>query len=296
MRSTRKERRRRRTAHFAVSQFQGNRIPFGLGMRLLYERWRYGRHAPFMMHEPGPPSFYKPAKPSDVEGFEIHPVGRGVDGVVPLGYQSYVWLPNPAWKWVEPNHEGAIEFDSNDHEATLMAVPVKWSEVAAANGQRMDRKSRWHEICGTFAGHGQRAQSPTQNWTWAPQEQNIEQSAVVVLADLLSRWTSPDDRCLCGKWEGGSDWDSKVRLSFPGWSYYIWSCRFEEVVTWLKQPNSFERSSEMPHVIWPENRSWFLAILYSGVSSYVAGPSDLIDSILESEVEAYEVEPSDEAH
>ena len=291
-----KTRKRRRTAHLAVSQQIGNRIPFGLGMRLLYERWRYGHQAAFMRHEPGPPLFYKPAKPGDVEGFDIHPVGRGIDGVVPLGYQGYVWLPNPAWKWVEPTHEGALKFDPSDQETELMAIPVKWSEIATANGKRMDRKSRWHEICGPFTDHGEKALSPSQNWTWAPQEQNIEQSAVVVLEDLLSRWTSHGDRCLCGKWEGGSDWDSKVLLSFPNWTYYIWSCRYDDVITWLKQPDSYERSSDMPHVIWPEDRSWFLAILYSGISTYVAGPRDLIDSIVASDLEAYEVEPSDQAH
>lgn len=296
MRLFKKTRRRRQTAHVLVSQHHGNRIPFGLGMRLLREKWRYGYSAPFMAHEPGPPLFYKPAEPGDVEGFEISPVGRGIDGKVPLGFEAYVWLPNPAWKWVDPTHEGAVEQGYNDQEPNRMVIPVRWSEVAAANGQHMDRKSRWNEICGPHTDYGQQALSPNQNWTWAPEEQNIEQSTVVVLEELLSRWTSPNDRCLCGKWEGGSDWDSKVRLAFPHWTYYIWSCRFDDLITWLKQPNSGERNSDMPHVVWPDDRSWFLAILYSGYSSYVAGPKELIDEILASDIETYEVEPSDQAH
>lgn len=287
---------KRESALYAVLQNPGNPIPFGIKMRLLYERLRYGRYAAYRMQETGPPSFYKPAKPGDVDGFEIHPVGRAIDGVVPLGFEAIVWLPNPAWKWVEPNYEGAVAYEWNNHEPNHNAIPVKWSEIAAANNKSMDRKSRWNEICGPHTDRGQQALSPSQNWTWAPREQHIEQSTVVLLEELLSHWTSPDDRCLSGKWEGGSDWESKVTLTFPHWTYYIWSCRFDDLITWLKQPNSSERSSDMPHVIWPEDRSWFLAILYSGYSSYVAGPRRLIDAILESDVEAYEVEPSDQAH
>lgn len=249
------------------------------------------------MKEPGPPSFYTPAKSSDVEGFEISLEGRGVDGVVPIGYESYVWLPNPAWKWVEPEHDGAVVYESQEQKPDLWALPVRWSEVAAANGKQMDKRSRWTEICGPHTNHGGRAISPHQNWTWAPREQNIEPSAVNILAQLLSDWTSREGRCLSGKWEGsGFDWETKPRITFPNWTYYVWSCRFGDLIDWLKQPDSSERDSEMPHVIWPEDRSWFLAILYSGYSSYVAGPKSLINAILESDLEAYEIELSDQAH
>lgn len=295
MRFSKSKRSRRASAHFAVSKLSGNRIPFGLGMRLLYEKWRYGHLAPFMVHERGPPSFYSEAKPNDVEDFEISPVGRGIDGHLPLGFEAYVWLPNPAWKWVESTTDGAVAFEMNDQES-LMALPIKWSDVAEANGKHMHKNARWGEICGPCTENWTRALSPSQNWTWAPQEQNIEQSTVDVLAKMLTQWTSPDDRCLSGKWEGGSDWDTNIKLAFAHWTYYVWSCRFCDLMEWLMQPESYERSSEMPHVVWPQDRSWFLAILYSGFSSYVAGPRHLIEAILDSDLEAYEVEPSDQPH
>ena len=295
MRFSKSKQKKRGSAHFAVSRLPGDRIPIGLGLRLLYERWRYGSYAPFMMQESGPPSFYSPANKSDVEGFEISPVGRGIDGHVPLGFEAYVWLPNPAWKWVEPNQEAAVAFETNN-EATLMALPIKWSEVAAANGKHMHKSARWGEICGPCTDNWDRALSPSQNWTWAPREQDITQSTVNILATLISQWTLPNDRCLSGKWEGGSSWDTDNRLAFAHWTYYVWSCRFRDLFDWLTQPESYERHSEMPHVVWPQDRSWFLAILYSGFSSYVAGSRQLIDAILGSDLEAYEVEPSDQAH
>ena len=284
----------------AVSQQPGNRIPFGIGLQLLRAKWRYRKDPFMMMREPGPPSFYSPAKPNDVEGFEISAeVRNGVDGVVPMGYESYVWLPNPAWKWVEPEHDGAVVYESRQHpeEPDLVALPVKWSEVASANGKQMDKRTRWTEICGPHTDFGRRALSPNQSWTWAPREQNIEPSTVNTLEKVLSRWTSREDRCLGGKWEGsGSDWDTNPRIEFPNWTYFVWSCRFGDLIDWLKRADSSERESEMPHVVWPEDRSWFLAILYSGYSSYVAGPRPLINAILETDLEAYEVELTDQAH
>lgn len=248
------------------------------------------------MAQDEPPSFYSPAQLADIKGFEMSPDGRAIDGFVPLGFEAYVWLPNPAWKWVEPDHKGAIAMEASDRKPSRFAVPIKWSEVAAANGTRMDKHTRWHEICGPHSDNCSKALSPTQNWTWAPQEQNIEQSTVHTLETVLSRWTSLDGRCLSGRWEGSSDWDTEVRLAFADWTYYVWSCRFGDLLDWLKQPSTFERECQMPHVVWPEDRSWFLAILYSGYSSYVAGPRELIDAICGSGLEAYEVKPSDQAH
>ena len=290
--------RRRKSAitFLATGNHSSSRLPVGLKPRLLFANWYHRKDSSSNMEQGEPPSFYSPAQPADIEGIEINPDALAIDGCVPLGFEAYVWLPNPAWKWVEPDHEGAIAMEASDRKPSRFALPIKWSEVAAANGKQMTKHTRWHEICGPHSDYGSRALSPSQNWTWAPQEQNIEQSAVDILENVLSRWTSLDDRCLSGRWEGSSDWDTEVRLAFANWTYYVWSCRFGNLVDWLKQPNTFERERQMPHVIWPQDRSWFLAILYSGFSSYVAGPREMIDAILDSELEAYEVKTSDQVH
>lgn len=265
-------------------------------MQMLLARWQHRRNPP-KSNTFERPSFYFPAKPEDVVGITTNPNGRGVDEFVPIGFESYVWLPNPAWKWVDPEHKGAISFAPYDNQRDLWAIPVSWSEIARANGKQMDKHAIWREICGRSTDEGRRAVSPEQNWTWAPSEQNIEPFVVPSLAKVLSRWTSPNTRCLSGKWEGGgSDWESEVRLAFSHWTYCVWSCRFDELVEWLKQPNSFERDIHLPHVIWPEDRSWFLAILYSGWWSYLGGSRELVDLIVESdEIEGYEVKISDHA-
>ena len=113
---------------------------------------------------------------------------------------------------------------------------------------------------------------------------------------LLARETGPNDRCLSGKWEGGSDWDTEVLLVTRYWNYFVWRARFRDITVWLQQPDSFERQLHVPHVIWPADRRWFLATLYSGHSNYLSGSRTLIDTVLASELEAYEVALTDAAH
>ena len=52
---------------------------------------------------------------------------------------------------------------------------------------------------------------------------------------------------------------------------------------------------DCPHIIWPRDRKWCLATLYSGFSNYLAGPRTLIDAVLGSDLEAYESELSNHA-
>ncbi len=148
---------------------------------------------------------------------------------------------------------------------------------------------------GPAAEYGQRAASPEQAWTWGPQEGTVEPFVAEPLFELLSRWTRPADRCLSGKWEGGGSdhWRTGAKLVTPRWVYFVWACRFADLGGWLAQPDSLARENDMPHVVWPANRDWFLAILYSGHSSYLAGSREVVDAVLGSALEAYEVELTD---
>ena len=212
--------------------------------------------------------------------------GRGIVGqFVPHGFEACAWLPNPAWKWTHPDTGGAtLGFGVGKEE--LWAKPVKWFDVATSQGERMDRHRRWTEIAGRCTGDGRRAVSPDQVWTWGPCEGTIEPFIANTLCKVLTRWTHRDDRCLSGQWEGVcGGWDTKVKLVAPEWTYFVWECRFGELADWLRQAHSFEREAQIPHVVWPEDRAWFLTTLYSGVSNYVAGSREIVNAVLESDVE-----------
>ena len=271
-------------------------LPFRVRLQWMLAKWRMPRIVDGLYEDPGLPSFCTRARPSDVEGLVANSDGRAVGTFVPTGFEAYAWLPNPAWKWAHPESEGATP-DFRDGEPERWAKPIRWSEVAAANGRVMDKRTRWPEISGPRSKERNLAVSPDQAWTWGPSEDTIEPFIAKALCNELSRWTDLGDRCLCGRWEGGSSgWDTEVKLVGSHWAYFVWACRFGDLADWIGQPHTLEREMHLPHVVWPEDRSWFLATLYSGCSNYVAGSRQLVDAVLKSDVEAYEVELSDAAH
>ena len=243
------------------------------------------------------PRFYRRAKQSDVRGLEVAGRSWTVGDFLPVGFDGYLRLPNPFWKTVAAHTENAVLHgaDSGDGRERTWAKPVRCSEVAERNGRRMTRDAPWSHICGPHDAH--LAVSPDQGWSWAPYESDLDPVTAQRLFQLLASETSTNDRCLCGQWEGGSsDWDTEAALVTRHWNYFIWRARFDDVGRWLRQADSFERHLHVPHVVWPADRRWFLATLHSGHSNYLAGSRTLIDTVLASELGAYEVWLADAAH
>ncbi len=292
----RPKRRQRRAVSQILYAGRGRKgLPVGVRLQMLLSRWRTRRAFSELIQERGLPSFYTQAAVSDIEGLVVEG-GRGEVGqFVPKGFEACAWLPSPAWKWVVPDTEGAVLIEGGNERSGCWAKPVTWAEVAAASGLDMHKAMRWGDICGPSVEHGQRAASPDQAWTWGPSEGTIEPFVAESLFEVLSRWTQPADRCLSGQWEGGSSdhWRTDARLVTPHWVYFVWACEFGELGEWLAQPDSLERDDGVPHVLWPATREWFLANLYGGRANYVAGSREIVDAVLESGLEAYEVEWSD---
>ena len=298
----RRRRRRRRGGSGLLVYAAGTPGPSTLRDRLLarYRLWHARRksraHTRARRRRYDLPRFYRRAKPTDVQGLVVTGKSWTVGDFLPVGFEACVRLPNPFWKIVAKDTAGALVHpaDGGDRREDTWATPVPCSEVAAANGLRMTHDAGWPEICGPHDRH--LAARPDQAWSWAPRECDLDPLMAERLFRLLARETDPRDRCLAGQWEGGSDWTTRVLLVTRGWNYFVWRAPFRDVAAWLQQPDSFERDLHVPHVLWPADRRWFLATLYSGHSNYLAGARTLIDTVRASELEAYEVALTDGAH
>ena len=159
------------------------------------------------------PRFYRRAKQKDVRGLVVTGGSWTVGDFLPVGFDAYLRLPNPFWKIVAAHTENAVlhSADSSDSREGTWAKPVRCSEVAQANGRRMTGKTAWSHICGPHDAH--LAVSADQAWSWAPNECDLDPGTAQRLFQLLANETSPNDRCLCGQWEGGSSgWDTDVLL------------------------------------------------------------------------------------
>ena len=120
------------------------------------------------------PRFYRRAKQSDVDGLVINGANWTVGDFLPVGYEARVRLPNPFWKIVAENTEGALlhKADTGDGHYDTWVKPVSCAEVAAANGLRMTHDSAWSDICGPHDAH--LTASPDQAWSWAPRECDLD--------------------------------------------------------------------------------------------------------------------------
>ena len=255
---------------------------------------RLARHAEETPRERRIPTIYTPATPEDVDGLTIRGPSRTVGNFTPVGFEAYAWLPNPIWKKVAPGTSGAI-LNTESSGDSRWWKPMKWAEVAAAHGVTMAKDTGLHEIWGPVDPKTGRYADPGEEWGHGPSEGTLEPFIADALFSILGRETTAQDRCLVGQWEGGSSWLTEVRLLTPHWNYLVWRAEFGDIAEWLGQPDSFDREVDCPHVIWPADRKWFIATLYSGFSNYVAGSRALIDTILASDVEAYETELSAQA-
>lgn len=238
--------RGRRVASGTIVYTVGMPGPTRLRDRLIarFRVWRARRkataHLRAQLRMSDLPRFYRRARQGDVDGLVIHGRSWTVGDFLPVGFEAYLRLPNPFWKIVAEDTDGAIVHPADgDGGEDTWAKPVPCSEVAGTNGLRMTGDSDWSEICGPHDAHV--AASPDQVWSWAPHECDLDPLTAEGLFRLLATETAPGDRCLAGQWEGGGDWDADILLVTRHWNYFVWRASFRDIAAWLRRPYSYER-------------------------------------------------------
>ncbi len=104
----------------------------------------------------------------------------GSDSLVPPGFAAYARVLHPAIRWVD------------DRE-----VPVRWSQVAAADGRRVDATSTWEAVAGQWAPDGRPGL-----WDDEPIEGQPAPQQTARLITLLAAFTTDPDRCWYAVWDG----------------------------------------------------------------------------------------------
>lgn len=82
------------------------------------------------------PRFYRRAKQSDVDGLIINGTSWTVGDFLPVGYEARVRLPNPFWKIVAENTEGALlhKADTGDGHDDTWVDPFRAPRLARRTG------------------------------------------------------------------------------------------------------------------------------------------------------------------
>ena len=198
---------------------------------------------------------------------------RSVLSVVPVGFESYGRVFHPAWSW-----------DGEQHR------PVRWRDVAQANGRVAHRAMQWPSITGSFRfEHG--ASQPG-IWDSEPEEGSLPQELLPALVSVLARHTSTPERCWFAIWEGYgcvAD-DAAPAFDIPHRRQLLFTGPITAVRTSLCSAPSWQS----PSLWWPQDRAWCVETEVDFMSTYIGGTRKCITELVAHEdLEAMTVEPSD---
>jgi len=220
--------------------------------------------------------------------------------VVPSGFEAYARILHPARRRLG----SGIEQD----------VPLRWSEIAEARGKTMHPEVALYALIDhgdTYDHDYWNAISVGDGVWWPAYEGKLPPAeALAVLAILRGATTSTDDAWFMlwngygniGRWIDGLPLgvihrapeppDAPAVLKGKVWAYrhyVVLRGTLDALTTWFEWRHDWG-----PNYLWPDDRAWIIVTEIDGFSTYVGGPKDRIDLILESPL--LEALPSDLAH
>lgn len=197
-------------------------------------------------------------------GGAIQTRDRTLATVLPRGFASYVWIGHPAWRQVDDERR---------------AVPVRWADIAAHRGVELGRTSRFSDIAGPMVPGHMNSLSDTQGWTYPPNEGvMVERRSIAMLFALLGERSIDATVCHCGFWTGYGMPRSVQNVQFQSGydAYWLHRTTFGSLARWWAERDETQWLGETPNMFWPDDESWFVAVPFNAVETYVGGDEGLL--------------------
>lgn len=207
----------------------------------------------------------------------------GVRWVVPPIFEAYARILHPAW--------------ASD------GTPVRWETVAAWSGGTVHGLAEFEALA-----RRREPTSPPAPFRTPPSDGALPPAIVDDLGELLRRHTATLDWCFFGVWEGYGwlDWMAPdrpraARLSLPNRTYLLFEGPLGSVVELGWSSGASERTPsvarfhrESPNLIWPADRSWFVASEIDLDSTFVGGSMALVEELIgDGRFDAWPASPDD---
>lgn len=212
----------------------------------------------------------------------LHPFAQDVGSVVPEGFEAYVRVFHPAYL-------SALDGSR---------VPVRWCEIAIANGRIVHPEMQFPGITGL---PGITPHSQPGVWDEQPEEGSMPLDLANRLAAILAVHTGTPKSCWFAIWEGFGDLriprDAAPRFSIPCRDLFLLRGPVEAIaeslseieggsgdLVWLEEDLP---SVEMPgwnyrsaNLWWPEDRAWCVATEIDFEWTYVGGTAACVQEVL----------------
>lgn len=198
---------------------------------------------------------------------------ESVLSLVPEGFEAYARIFHPAWNpWP--------------------TTPVRWRDIAQANGRIAHRMMQWPSITGSvryYEGNGQPGL-----WEHQPEEGSLPKELVPVLTPVLARHTATPGRCWFAVWDGWGALEPAVReapvFEIPARRLYLLTGPIQAMRRSLETP----RWWQSPTLWWPDDRAWCVETEVDYMTTYVGGTRECIAEIVGCPgLEAMPVQPAD---
>lgn len=198
--------------------------------------------------------------------------------------------------------EGFAKYARVFHPAYLRGEPVRWAEIAAANGKPAHVGMQLHALTGSADLYNIPSQPGL--FDYRPRDGALPISLVRALLPVLSRHTTTPANCWFAVWEGWGalrgDFAAAPKFDLPGRAYHLLTGPIEAatenvtaVVVDPSLPFLSEYAFQSASLWWPDDHAWCVATEIDFDSTYVGCDDRCCDEILSlGDVESFEVDPA----
>lgn len=202
----------------------------------------------------------------------LRPFAKGVGSFVPPVFEGYARVLHPA--------------------AGPHGHPIRWAEVAAWSGGTVHALVQWVPMA-----RPRQPASSAPPFLAAPADGRLLPATLAALCEVLANHTTTPDECYFGIWEGWGwipdEAKSAARLELPERTHLMFRGALSDVQLIGSRVGGCFRQ-ESPSVMFPADRSWFVATEVDFDSTYLGGSRELVEAVVaDQRLEAWPVSATD---
>jgi hypothetical protein len=170
--------------------------------------------------------------------------------------------------------------------------PIRWAGVAAWSGGTIHALVQWVPMA---RERGLTPSAPP--FLAAPADGRLLPATLAALCEVLAAHTTTPDECYFGVWEGygrvGPGARFAAHLDLPERTHLMFRGALSDVQEIGSRVGGFFRQ-ESPSLMFPADRSWFVATEVDFDSTYLGGSQELVDAVVaDQRLEAWPVSATD---
>jgi hypothetical protein len=218
----------------------------------------------------------KNAEPASWILDRLHPFGQDVGWFIPEGFAAYARIFHPLYRLT----------------STGSLIPVRWGDIAAANGRTIAAEMQRLDIS---AEPTRVSPSGEELWNQQARTGSFPPEIAARLAAILPSHTRTPESCWFAVWEGFGDLripDGPAPVvAIPHRDLFLLHGKVDDVLTTFSHVEWNYRS---PTLWWPDDRAWCVATEIDYNWSYIGGSAACIEQVLKDpDLEALPTSPEE---